>query len=117
MTDYDVIKNELANMMGCEVSALENYDSLIEHCTDSITARVRNAQAHSDSRLNTLCAVKSYYQILLANQSDNITSFKAGDISYSTDSSALDNAKSLYAAMLKDCSDIIDDGSFAFKAV
>lgn len=64
------------------------------------------------------CAVKAYYQIVLAdNEDDGITSFKAGDVSYTKDSSSAERAEKMLKLAMRDCGELIKNSSFSFKAV
>jgi hypothetical protein len=70
----------------------------------------------NDVRLVHLCAIKAYYQIVLM-QLDSVSSFSAGEVSYSMDTSSSTKAKMLLDEALSSCKDLIDTSAFAFKAV
>ena len=58
------------------------------------------------------------YFYVLTNQSEGITSFKAGDVSYSIDTSSnLENAKAICNFAFEQCTSLIKDKGFAFEAV
>lgn len=117
MTDYRHVKNTLAVLMNCEVSELDKYDSLIESICLSLSTKTKASVNETDIRIIYLAAAKCYYQLLLLNQSENLTSFKAGDISYTVSSAAVDGAKELYLQAVRDSADLIDNSAFILKAV
>lgn len=117
MTDYLSVRAAVAALMSCSEEDLEKYNSLIESCCLTINDRLADAANENDPRILHFAAAKSYYQILLLDQSENITSFKAGDISYTASSAAIDGARELYFQSAKDCGELLKDSSLMFKAV
>ena len=103
MTDLSKIKAEFITLSSLSEEDAGKYQSLIEMECEYIIF---------------LCAAKAYYRYMLTNQSDGITSFKAGDVSYSLDtSSALENARAIYNFALEQCASLIKNNHFAFEAV
>lgn len=123
MTDLNLIKNELKAIMNCTDDEIEKYNSLIEGTASYVASLLSDLENENSSQIVYLCASRVYYQILLINQSDDVTSFKAGDVSFTRDTSALENSKDLYNLALEQCRDFIADNNklskdnFAFKAV
>lgn len=117
MTDYSLVKNELMNIMHCDKHTLEPYEPLVNNAVLSIASLLRDAQCENDSRIVRLCAVKAYYQIILSDSDDGITSFKAGDVSYTKDLSSAERAEKMLRLAMKDCSNLIKSSSFSFRAV
>lgn len=118
MTDYSLIKNKLIDIFHYSEAELETYSSFIEGAVDYAAHILIEEEKANDARIVNLCAVKAYYQIVLTSCADDgITSFKAGDISYTRDLSSVSRAKALLETALADCSDLIKNSRFSFKAV
>lgn len=118
MTDNSLVKNELADIMHCEAKQLERYEAYINNAVLSTASLLKDVQDENDSRIIRFCAVKAYYQIVLAdNEDDGITSFKAGDVSYTKDSSSAERAEKMLKLAMRDCGELIKNSSFSFKAV
>lgn len=117
MTDYNAVKNELYVLTEYESGQLDKYDGIIESVCDSVSSQLKSSELEADKRIIHLAAAKCYYQILLLNQSESLTSFKAGDISYTMSSASVEGARELYDQAVKDCADLLKTDSFAFEAV
>lgn len=123
MTDLSLIKKELKAIMNCEDEEIEKYSSLIEGTASYVDSLLSDSENENSPQIVYLCASRAYYQILLVNQSDDVTSFKAGDVSFTRDTSALENSKDLYNLALEQCGEFISSDNklskdnFAFKAV
>lgn len=117
MTDYNAVKNELCVLTEYESEQLDKYNGIIESICDSVFSQVKSLDDKADKRVIHLAAAKCYYQILLLNQSESLTSFKAGDISYTMSSASVEGARELYYQAVKDCADLMKKDSFAFEAV
>ncbi len=117
MTDYNAVKNELYVLTGYESGQLDKYDNIIESICDSVFSQIKTSELEEDRRVIYLAAAKCNYQILLLNQSESLTSFKAGDISYTMSSASVEGARELYNQAVKDCADLLRNESFAFEAV
>lgn len=117
MTDYSLIENELIHIFHCDTEKLEEYEPYINHSAVCISAILKDIHSENDSRIVRLCAAKAYYQIVLAETDDDITAFKAGDISYTRASTSAAKAKALLDAAMKDCNDLVKSTNFSFTAV
>ena len=94
MTDLSKIKEEFITLSSLSEEDAGKYQSLIEMECEYINSLLKSSDDENNSCVIFLCAAKAYYRYMLTNQSDGITSFKAGDVSYSLDtSSALENAR------------------------
>ena len=92
------------------------YSSIAENAVKSVEQLLKDDESTDDNRVIHLCAVKTFYHIVLSEK-DDICSFSAGDISYSKDSSAADNAEKLLNDALNSCSTLLRSTGFAFKVV
>ena len=118
MTDCSLVKNELACIMNCGEEELEQYMPYINNSVSYVSSVMKNADDENDARIIHLCAVRAFYCILLTQStSDGITSFKAGDVSYTMDMSALKGARVLLDMAVQSCSNLIKTEGFAFEAV
>ncbi len=118
MTDCSLVKKELACIMNCGEDELEQYMTYINNSVGYVQAVIKNTDDENDTKIIYLCAVRAFYCILLTQSTnDGITSFKAGDVSYTMDRSALKGAKALLDMAVQACSDLIKTKGFAFEAV
>lgn len=116
MANSNQITEELSLLLGADENDIEKYNNIINHCVECVKAKLKNKDDSEDSGIIHLCAVKAYYQIVLM-QEDEISSFSAGDVSYSKNSSAVDKAEKLLKAAEKDCCTLLKCSDFAFKVV
>ena len=115
MTDLSKIKEEFITLSSLGEEDAGKYQSLIEMECEYINSLLKSSDDENNSCVIFLCAAKAYYRYMLTNQSDGITSFKAGDVSYSLDtSSALENARAIYNFALEQCASLIKNNHFAF---
>lgn len=118
MTDYSLVKDELMTALHCDAFQLEEYESYIKNAVASVQSILKNTEDENDIRVVHLCAMQVYYQIVLTEDAgDAITSFKAGDVSYTKDASSVVRAKNLLDLAMSNCSDLVKNNGFAFKAV
>lgn len=119
MTDLTQVNNELSSLMGLSEEELEKSATVIDTTVQYINSLLKDTSIENSGAIVHLCACKAYYQILLLNQSDDVTSFKAGDVSYTRASSALDNARRLYELASQQCTSLLNTPAtdFVFKAV
>ena len=113
MTDLSKIKEEFITLSSLSEEDAKKYQSLIEMECEYINSLLKSSDDENNSCVIFLCAAKAYYRYMLTNQSDGITSFKAGDVSYS----ALENARAIYNFALEQCASLIKNNYFAFEAV
>ncbi len=118
MTDYSLVKEEIINISSFDEEKIDKYENFIMSAVSCIESLLKDKETENDIRIVHLCAVKAYYQIVLMEQNnDGIASFSAGDVSYSVDTSSADRAKALIDIALSECSELISNSSFVFKAV
>ena len=116
MTDCSLVSNELKTLLAISSDDVEQYDSLVEYAVESVRPLIKNDVDENDVRIIHLCAVKAYYQIALT-QCDGMSSFSAGEVSFSMDTSYPDRAKALLDEAYKGCGNLIGSNDFAFEVV
>lgn len=116
MTDCSLVRHELKTLLSLTDDEVSNYDSLIICAVSWVNSMLKQEQSKNDALIVHLCAAKAYYQISLM-QNDGISSFSAGEVSFSTSNNSFASAKCLLDDALSSCSDLIVNSSFAFKAV
>lgn len=116
MTDCSLVRQELKSLLKLTDEDIINYDSLILCAVNWVKSLIKQEQNENDALIVHLCTVKAYYQISLI-QNDGISSFSAGEISFSADNNSFTGAKKMLEDALSSCSHLITDSSFAFKAV
>ncbi len=118
MTDYGLIKNELMLIMDIDEDEVQKYSRYIENAAKSVNSLLTDGDYEQDSRVVHLCAVTVYYRLVLMQKTDDsITSFKAGDVSYTKDGSLSGQARELLSLALQDCRGLVKDCGFAFEVV
>ena len=117
MTDYSLVKNELMKALNYDDEQINKYESYINNAIACVASQLKNPEDENDARIVNLCAMRAYYQIILISDNDDITSFKAGDVSYTKDTSSVSRAKALFDMALDSCNDLVQSSGFAFKAV
>ena len=72
--------------------------------------------ANDERRLELLCAVYAYRLYAMCRQND-FSSFKAGDVSFTSPARKADNAEKLWLEQLAKCDDLIKKDGFLFGRV
>lgn len=116
MTDCALVKDELKALLNLKDEEIGNYDSLIFCAVSWVNSLIRQEQSENDVLIVHLCAAKAYYQISLM-QNDGVSSFSAGEVSFSVSNNSLNCAEKLLEDALLSCGDLIVNSSFSFKAV
>lgn len=116
MTDCSLVSNELMLLMNIDGDELEKYEHLIDYAIAGVKPLINNGVDENDVRIIHLCAVRAYYQIAIT-QCDGVNSFKAGEVSFSMDTSYPARAKALLDEAYRSCSDLIRNDGFAFEVV
>lgn len=116
MTDYSLVKKELAEILGCDESDTDKYELYINNAVSAVSALLISSDCENDVRIVNLCAARAYYQLALSD-GDDIVSFTAGDVSYKRDTSPVSKAKALLELAIQSCGGLITGSGFAFKAV
>ena len=118
MTDLVKVKKDFITLSSLSEEEAGKYESLIYMETEYINSLLKNDGDENKNTVVFLCAARAYYQYVLTNQSEGITSFKAGDVSYSIDTSSnLENAKAICNFAFEQCTSLIKDKGFTFEAV
>ena len=108
------LKKTVSDLTGLSAAELEDYSLIIENAAQA----VKNMLSSPDCEKGVmLAAAKAAYEISLYRYGDGVTSFKAGDVSFSMSGEAVKNAERAYNNALSDCRDIIKDSGFVFRAV
>lgn len=118
MTNISLVKNELLKIFNGDSDSIADFEGYIEAAVACVYSSLNDTDYENDPRIIHLCAVKALNQIALTRQQDDgITSFKAGDISFSKDMSSVTIAKELLKNAYADCRDLLKSKTFAFKVV
>ena len=119
MTDYNSVKNQLVIISQMTEEEIEKYENCINSSIEYVFSALVSEEYCNDSRVIHLCAVNAFLKIALIKEadSDGISSFSAGDVSFSRDASSLDRIKLLYELARDECKDMVVDNGFSFKVV
>ncbi len=96
-----------------------SYITLIMDCIDAFCARLpeRDYTDVERRRLTHACAVYAYYRVSMCLEDEHVSSFKAGDISFSRDDDR-SGASVMWEAEKAEIGDLVDLGDgFRFKGV
>ncbi len=116
MTDNGLVIRELMALLSVTEDEANNYKSLVEYAVNCVMPIIKDGVDENDARIVHLCAVRVYYQLALT-QNDFVSSFSAGEVSYSTDTSLPSRAEALLNDAVRSCSDLINGSDFAFRVV
>lgn len=115
MLDINIINN-FFTLLSSETD-ITKWNDLLELCKREIEESMQNgAESEHMQKLCYAAAAKANYRFCLKSCAGNITSFKAGDISISTDD-ALSTAKSIYIEAMSSLKGILREQDFAFICV
>ncbi len=118
MTDLSLIKKDFIILSSYSEEEAKQFEPFMEAEAEYVSSLLKNKEDENKACVVFLCAARAYYQCFLTNQSDGISSFKAGDISYSLDTSeALNNARAICDFALAKCSAFLKDENFAFEVI
>ena len=115
MTDCSLVKQELKALLSENDDEIENYGNLIECAVKWVSSLIENEKNENDALIIHLCAVKLYYQISLLHN-DSVSSFSAGEVSFSMENS-MESARKLLDDAILSCKKLLTGNCFAFKAV
>jgi hypothetical protein len=97
---------------------LEKYAALIENAVSVASSMLKDESMSKESKAIYLASAKANYDMALAmTGGDNVTSFKAGDVSISECSAFVENAKAIFEEAKVHCASLIKDECFAFLGV
>lgn len=103
---------------GLSMQEASRYLPIIEDCRLLFEERMKSELTESEKRRAAhACAVYAYYKISRILQSEEISSFKVGDVQFES-LSQCDNAEALWREERERIRDLIDlDNGFAFRSV
>ncbi len=112
------IIERFALVSGLEMQEISRWLPILLDCREYFEEHLRGELTESDSRRAAYaCAVYAYYKISLVAQSDEVETFKVGDVSF-TPLAKSNNAEKLWLSERESIGDILDiSGEFAFRSV
>lgn len=116
MTDCSLVKARLESLFSLNEEEAAGCDSFIEYTVNCVRPMIKEGVDENDIRIIHLCVLKAYYQYLLTHD-DFISSFSAGEVSYSVDTCAPLRIKSLLDEAANACKDLMSCDDFAFLVV
>lgn len=119
MTEYNSVINQIAVITAMTSDEIEKYENCIKSSIAYVCSVLDSEDSCNDSRVVNLCAVSACLKIALIRESDSdgISSFSAGDVSFARDASSPDRLKLLYKLALDECRELVADSGFSFKVV
>lgn len=119
MTDYNLVLEQLMVISGCTQEELTGFESYINSSIEYVHSLLTDKEKADDLRVIHLCAAAAAVKIAVIKEadSDDISSFSAGDVSYTKDTSSVDKFKVLYDIARNECRVLLCDDAFSFKAV
>ena len=119
MISYEEVKACLLSITHTDSETLESKRTLIENAISFVEKLTRGYTGDDRDRVILLAAARANYYITLLDSDENgITSFKAGDVSFTKGKgSAAESAKAFYESTLAESADLVKSTDFVFKAV
>ena len=118
MTDLSLIKKDFILLSSYTNEQASRFESIMEMEAEYVDSLLKNSDDDNKACVVFLCSARAYYQCLLTNQSDGVSSFKAGDVSYSLDlNEAVKNARAIVDFALAKCAPLLKDDSFAVEVI
>lgn len=108
------LRKAVCDLTGLCTDELEGYRMIVESAANAVKDIL--SEPESDRGI-MLTAAKAAYEISLFKYGSGVTSFKAGDVSFSMNGEAVKNAERAYYNALEDCRDIVKDDGFIFRSV
>ncbi len=119
MISVEKVKECLLSLTQLDTETLDEKEIVIENALGYIQSIVRDYTEADEPRVVMLAAARANYLIALLNSSENgVSSFKAGDVSFTKESgSYTESAKAFYESTLGENNDLIRQNGFIFEAV
>lgn len=122
---YREVKDSLSRLVELTENEQALADGLCRECFKEITAGLKADADSEDARVTAAAAGLAYYKTLLKRNSDSaaeeITNFKAGDVSITQNTGNLTNqlgsAESYFKSCFAKITHMMEDNSFAFTNV
>ncbi|MCH5297373.1 MAG: hypothetical protein J1E85_06870 [Ruminococcus sp.] len=112
------VTSRFALLSGLSNSEIYEWKGLIDDACSYVNSIVikENLDAEDKIRIETLCGVYAYRLYSLCNEQE-ISSFKAGDVSVTSPAVDTDRAEKLWKEYLSQYSDLVQQKRFLFGAV
>ena len=119
MTDYNSVAAQVSAVSGLSEEQLQAYSADINSAIEYGNSLLKDEKDENDVRVINLCAVYAAMKIALITEinSGDILSFSAGDVSFTKDASSAERLKLLFSIAMQECSGLLSDGGFSFRAV
>ena len=115
MIDIKSVMPVLIALSSADENELESISPIISNAV-FVSSRLVKEEFHTDDRAVYLAAAKANYDLSLIRSCDNVSSFSAGDVSFSCNLS-INPARDILDEAMQNASDIIEDRCFAFIGV
>lgn len=119
MIDIENVKDTMKAIGDYDDSVLSEKEIVIENAISYIESLLSSSKDDVLQRAVMLAAARANYLFTLLNSNEaGISSFKAGDVSFTKQGNSLiDIARAFYENTLSDNADIIKDSCFDFRCV
>lgn len=118
MINEKLVRAEIAVIGGFDDEELDHFKTIIASSIAAVSDLIQTAEYENDPRIISLAAARAYCSICCtASAADDFTSFTAGDVSLTRNSSAKSNAEKNLALAMDACRGLIADNGFAFMGV
>lgn len=117
MISVENVKKIVESIGGFDNCEIDNYDVLIQNAIATVCSQIKDDTDSGNSRIEMLVAAMVNYQLAIITSNDDVSSFKAGDISFTQNTEKVKNAKQLLDNAKENAFDLIIDNGFAFLGV
>ncbi len=113
------VKEQLIALTERDESELEAKAAVIDSAVSFVEKLVKTESEDDMPRLIMLAAARANYSLALLNRDESgISSFTAGDVSFTKSASDMvDSARAFYESTLGESTDIIRENGFVFRTV
>lgn len=115
--EFEQVYHRFVTLSGLNPTVAASWQWLCNDAMCKIQRQLNDKAATSDcDRLSAAAGVLAYYMFTLLNTDENVSSFKAGDVSigFNGNSSA---AEKIWQLSRESIEDLLDDNDFIFKQV
>ena len=119
MIDIERVKSCLIAITGLDSAVVDEKEELVENAVSYVESITTESAGDDEPRLIMLAAARAnYYFALLDSDGGGISSFKAGDVSFTkSDDSTVESARRFYESALGAVSDLVRQDGFVFRTV
>lgn len=117
--NFEQVYQRFIEISGLDETEAVKWQWVCSIAIDELKVRLKNNIDYESNcdRLNNAAAALAFYKYCVLSVKDNITNFKAGDVTVELSADKTEKALEFWQASEKAVSDLLTDSSFFFKRV